>query len=323
MCKNNIIYILFILFAMNFIACNDNKKEYYDINKSSQQTNNEDSITINTIINSSNKNANKEIPLEIKIYENDYNEYTKNLESKKKYQIANMLDKRFIQLRYKYRNDLNILNILSKFSCIMPDCSSIIKDDVYFYPKKTILQAYNTIIMDKNTNIFNNLDIIKEYDYILSSMQTTSIDLENQYLTNGKQIPYKTIKFVWENPNKLIISLIPKEEICQIYQYSYITTFLQDENGVTTKKYEEKLPMFLYPQDLVLFVNHSCACARALNYIPRLSLNDYKSKNILIPNEKYCDMLESERKNLWEKYMQDSRIIGILQQEQRIYNKDL
>ncbi|RDU67604.1 hypothetical protein CQA53_00940 [Helicobacter didelphidarum] len=272
------------------------------------------------------------------------------------------LDKTFIVLRQKYSANQNVLESLRDCACLFPDCSAVITNNEYFYPNMDILEVYQTIIMDKKTNIFSNIALIEEYDYVLKSMQTTTIDLQSQAILQGeKNQPYRSIKFQWQLPQEnissqatnfrikdlntkdfntkdsnsenlvidskptnimLTITLTPKEEICLPYQYNSITTFIQDKSGVHTKHYEEKLPAFSYPADLVLFVAQSCACARALGNIPNIAMNNLdeaSKKNFLSPQVKYCDEVDSKRRDLWEKYMQDSRIIGILQQEQRMY----
>lgn len=239
-------------------------------------------------------------------------------------QQAQKLDEEFVMLRKKYINSKSIMSYLSQAQCIVPDCSALIHNNTYSYPNTDIIAAYQSIVMDKNTKIFSDLALIQVYDYLLKTKETTTIDLQSQEtLQNSLKSPYKTLQFAWESPNKLTITLTPKEEICLPYQYNSITTFIQDNNGVSTSRYSEKLPVFSYPQDLVSFVAQSCSCARALGAIPSIdttSLDEASKKSFVQPDKQSCNDLDSKRKDLWEKYTQDSRIISILQHEQKMYS---
>lgn len=222
----------------------------------------------------------------------------------------------FISLRKKYKHNIAAMESLSEVACLLPDCSAIKNQDTYRYKNTTIKEAFNSILMDKKTQIFTHFDIMKYYSYVLTSMQTTSIDLQVQY---PKITPFQTLKFVWEN-DILEIILTPKAEICKPYIYTYRIVFIQDSTDVLVKQQEERLSVFSYPIDLVEFVNKSCACARYNGYISNLTKEEIKvDKKALSPNKIYCNNIEEERSNLWDKYIQDSRIIGILQQEQRLY----
>ncbi|MDY5184725.1 hypothetical protein [Helicobacter trogontum] len=261
----------------------------------------------------------KEIPKEVGDYTKLYNAYLQRQIKGKEGSIkeAKIIDKTFVKLRDIYKYDDNVMQILKSSSCILPDCSALKIKDVYFYPNMQIQEAFYTIIMDKKTEIFTYFDIIKDYDYVLKDMLTTSINLQAQY---NKVTPFQTLKFTWNNTQSLEITLTPKEEICKPYIYTYRTTFIQDSNGVKVKPQEERLSAFSYPNDLVEFVAKSCVCAKFHGYIPNLTQAERKvARNILPLDQKFCDNLSEERKTLWDKYMHDSRAIKILQHEQKLY----
>ncbi|MDY5950889.1 MAG: hypothetical protein SPJ16_06835 [Helicobacter sp.] len=260
----------------------------------------------------------QEIPKEVNDYTALYNAYLtrQNKGKKSNTKEAKILDKTFVRLRHTYKNDKDIMQILESFSCILPDCSATKTKDTYFYPDMNIQEAFFAIIADKKTEIFTHFDIIKDYSYVLKDMQTTSIDLQAQY---DKITPFQTLKFTWDTQS-LEIALTPKEEICKPYIYTYRTIFIQDSNGVRVRPQEERLSVFSYPTQLVDFVAKSCACARFYRYIPELTQAEKRvAKNALAPDKKHCENLANERKALWDTYMQDSRVIRILQHEQSLY----
>ncbi len=264
------------------------------------------------------------IPKEVQDYTTRYYEYlhkqNKSHTKAQRNKEAMRLDTTFTQLRQQYKNNKTIMETLEAFACILPDCSAIQQGKIYFYPYMTIIEAYNAILMDKQTHIFTFFDIMKHYNYVLTSMQTTSIDLQAQYT---QQTPFQTLKFTWNGTNRLDITLTPKEEICKPYIYIYQITFIQDSNGVQVKQHKEKLSAFSYPSDLVAFVAKSCACARVLGYIDKLTIEEEKiAKHALQPHITHCENIATERKDLWDKYMRDSRIIRILQHEQQLYPND-
>ncbi|MWV62339.1 hypothetical protein DCO58_04755 [Helicobacter saguini] len=364
----------------------------------------------------------KDVKIDSKNDKNQESSKNPNLEISK---VTQDLDKEFLFLREKYKDNENALNDLKKCcGCIKPDCSALQINNEYFYATSDILEAFTSSILDKNTQILSNVEVLQDYDYVLKSKQTTTIDL---IALNPQNSEFSYIKFEWLNsqdsiessPNTLRITLSPKENICAPQQYNVISTFSQikgvRENeiknkntessedskpldsinstsrkqkkldsiessdkvmdtfltaqpskfyGVKTTQYKEKLPTFLYPADLVYFVRQSCACAMSLGNIANLSnevvsnveISEFKldskmldsnamsfesnieksSKNpnlenfkvpkdyykFLPANIKYCDDLESKRASFWEKYMQDSRVIKILQNEQKMYKQE-
>lgn len=274
------------------------------------------------------------LPNEIEVFGQEYHNYIHKwqgkihtkLNSKQQAQRkkeAAELDLAFVRLRREYRYDESALKALGEFSCLLPDCSAAREGNIYFYPHRDIIEAYRSILADKNTEIFGYLDIMNQYSYVLVEKQTTSIDLQVQYINSSRPMPFQTLKFVWHDSDILEVVLMPKEEICKPYIYLYRTIFQQDSNGVRVERLEERLSAFTYPSDLVDFVARSCSCARANGFIPKLSFEEEKvAKNALAPSKEYCPALEGERKELWDKYMHDTRIIGILQHEQKLYPND-
>lgn len=335
LCSTLIRHCLIVSICLFIIACGNDNTEQQDSTVTTYNFNSSNHQTLHNISDISNQ-PKTVIPSDIEAYMARYANFVQTLGLKNKPNIIKIqdtsnkealaLDKDFIFLRQKYHDDSKILQILSAYQCFIPDCSAIIQDTEYFYPNMTILEAYQTIIMDKYTKVLNNIDVIHEYDYVLKNKQTTTIDLQSQAtLQNKKTQPYQYVKFAWENPNRLIITLSPKEEICLPYHYNSITTFIQETNGVRTKRYEKKLPTFSYPADLVQFVAQSCACAMGMGNISHIipeNLDDLSKGNLIKPDTQYCDLLDSKRKELWEKYMQDSRIITILQHEQKMYRAE-
>lgn len=306
--------LYFLLFSLSilFVACDSDKKDTNIFMKTN------DDLVYKTEKLDSNPLTLKEIPKEVNDYTALYNAYLTRQNKGKKINTkeAKILDKTFVRLRHTYKDDKDIMQILESFSCILPDCSATKIKEVYFYPDMTIQEAFYAIIMDKKTEIFTHFDIIKDYSYVLADTQTTSIDLQAQY---SKTTPFQTLKFTWDTQS-LEIALTPKEEICKPYIYTYRTIFIQDSNGVRVRPQEERLSVFSYPTQLVDFVAKSCACARFYRYIPELTQAEKRvAKNALAPDKKHCENLSIERKALWDTYMQDSRVIRILQHEQSLY----
>ncbi|EMZ38358.1 hypothetical protein LS77_007770 [Helicobacter bilis] len=304
---------LICLFILSFLilGCDDKKDSNIFMQTSSD-------LAYTTEKLDSNPLTLKEIPKEVNDYTALYNAYLTRQNKGKKSSIkeAKIIDKTFVRLRHTYKNDKDIMQILESFSCILPDCSATKIKDTYFYPDMNIQEAFFAIIADKKTETFTHFDIIKDYSYVLKDMQTTSIDLQAQY---DKITPFQTLKFTWDTQS-LEIALTPKEEICKPYIYTYRTIFIQDSNGVRVRPQEERLSVFSYPTRLVDFVAKSCACARFYRYIPELTQAEKRvAKNALAPDKKHCENLANERKALWDTYMQDSRVIGILQHEQSLY----
>lgn len=304
---------LICLFILSFLilGCDDKKDTNIFMQTSSD-------LAYTTEKLDSNPLTLKEIPKEVNDYTALYNAYLQRKSKGKKSSIkeAKIIDKTFVRLRHTYKNDKDIMQILESFSCILPDCSATKIKDTYFYPDMNIQEAFFAIIADKKTEIFTHFDIIKDYSYVLKDMQTTSIDLQAQY---DKITPFQTLRFTWDTQS-LEIALTPKEEICKPYIYTYRTIFIQDSNGVRVRPQEERLSVFSYPTQLVDFVAKSCACARFYRYIPELTQAEKRvAKNALAPDKKHCEKLANERKALWDTYMQDSRVIRILQHEQSLY----
>ena len=305
---------LIFTYILLMCGCKDSKEQTYilETTKQIQETEKQDTIII------SNNELEQEIPQEVQDFSEQYHNYIHKHGSKKikATKEVKSLDKKFSELRKTYKNNSKAMEVLEEFSCLLPDCSAIKYNNIYRYTNMTIQDAYNAILMDKKTQIFTYFDIMKHYSYLLTSMQTTSIDLQAQY---PKATPFQTLKFEWNDTN-LEVVLIPKAEICKPYIYTYKITFIKDSKDVLVKKQKERLSVFSYPSDLVAFVAKSCACARSHGYIANLTKEELRvSKNPLLPNKVYCNNIEAERTNLWDKYMQDSRIIGILQHEQRLY----
>lgn len=304
---------LICLFILSFLilGCDDKKETNIFMQTSSD-------LAYTTEKLDSNPLTLKEIPKEVNDYTALYNAYLTRQNRGKKSSIkeAKIIDKTFVRLRHTYKDDKDIMQILESFSCLLPDCSATKIKDTYFYPYMNIQEAFFAIIADKKTETFTHFDIIKDYSYVLKDMQTTSIDLQAQY---DKITPFQTLKFTWDTQS-LEIVLTPKEEICKPYIYTYRTIFIQDSNGVRVRPQEERLSVFSYPTQLVDFVAKSCACARFYRYIPELTQAEKRvAKNALTPDKKHCENLSIERKALWDTYMQDSRVIRILQHEQSLY----
>lgn len=270
--------------------------------------------------------AQKYAPYDVLEYEEKYKKFMESKKGKKDSKAAKLLDETFLSLRDKYAESAAVLEYLKECcACIRPDCSATRINESYFYPNANILNAVNSVLMDKNTQILNEVELLKKYEYILQSMQTTSIDISAVSKgvagsnKDSKKSQYGYIKFEWENngsmesnnikDSKIIesktlkITLLPKDDICIPNQYSVVTIFkeefMESKNtshsktlgeesnttqspkiGVKTTRYIQKLPSFLYPADLVLFVRESCSCAMALGKIDS-NLDSKSAKNAL------------------------------------------
>lgn len=309
-------FCLIFAYSLLMYGCKDSKETYnLDTMQTKEQANIENIHETKTQNNITTLSI-EQIPKEVQDFSNKYNNFHNKDNKTKDTKEAKRLDKIFITLRKEYSHNNKAMEALGELSCLLPDCSATKYNDEYRYSNMSIQDSYNSILMDKNTHIFTYFDIMKHYSYLLTSMQTTSIDLQSQY---PKTTPFQTLKFEWNN-DRLEVILIPKAEICKPYIYTYKITFIQDSKDVIVKKQEERLSAFSYPSDLVSFVAKSCACARFHGYIANLTKGELKvANNTLLPNKAYCNDIETERAILWDKYMQDSRIIKILQHEQRLY----
>ncbi|TLD94251.1 hypothetical protein [Helicobacter trogontum] len=72
------------------------------------------------------------------------------------------IDKEFVALRSKYKENDLILDILSQYGCLLNDCSATSKGDdgFVFYKGVDITEAINNSLMDRNT--FTSYPFFKE-----------------------------------------------------------------------------------------------------------------------------------------------------------------
>lgn len=372
-------FIFLFLFCFCFKACEDSSD--LPLNNVDLSTNSKDFISLEN----TSQIAPHKTPSDIESFGEKYKKFIES-KSKKDKNLAKNLDKEFLLLRKKYKSNKDAINDLQNYACIAKDCSAVIKNNEYFYATDSILEAINSILMDKNTRILSEINLLKKYEYVIQTKQTTTINLATLNHANSE---FSHIKFEWldtmesnvdfradssnldskHSPNTLIITLSPKENICAPQQYNIITTFslvknvdnsntnfLSPKYSVKTSHYKEKLPTFLYPADLVLFVRESCACAMAMDNLKKINVTNSNNVEVnsfdikadsnaninelsftsnidskmieslpkdyykfLPPNIKYCENLETKRAILWDKYMQDSKAIKILQTEQKLY----
>lgn len=171
------------------------------------------------------------------------------------------IDKEFVALRSKYKENDLILDILSQYGCLLNDCSATSKGDdgFVFYKGVDITEAINNSLMDRNT--FTSYPFFKEiletYPNILAKKENFSLDLS----PSAKYRDYKKIDIVWSK-DKTSIDFILYDEyfnqnICS--HTASFTRFKQEKDGVKASYGYIQIP-YTQNKEVNDFINKSCEC---------------------------------------------------------------
>ncbi|MDY5951029.1 MAG: hypothetical protein SPJ16_07570 [Helicobacter sp.] len=228
------------------------------------------------------------------------------------------IDKEFVALRSKYKENDLILDILSQYGCLLNDCSATSKGDdgFVFYKGVDITEAINNSLMDRNT--FTSYPFFKEiletYPNILAKKENFSLDLS----PSAKYRDYKKIDIVWSK-DKTSIDFILYDEyfnqnICS--HTASFTRFKQEKDGVKASYGYIQIP---YTQDKEVndFINKSCECIHIGGEEPY----DEQRANELREMAQGCDDIPTMRSILQTKYKGDINLSKLLQREAQNYKE--
>ncbi|MDY2823303.1 MAG: hypothetical protein SOT27_03445 [Helicobacter sp.] len=228
------------------------------------------------------------------------------------------IDKEFVALRSKYKENDLILDILSQYGCLLNDCSATSKGDdgFVFYKGVDITEAINNSLMDRNT--FTSYPFFKEiletYPNILAKKENFSLDLS----PSAKYRDYKKIDIVWSK-DKTSIDFILYDEyfnqnICS--HTASFTRFKQEKDGVKASYGYIQIP---YTQDKEVndFINKSCECIHIGGEEPY----DEQRANELREMAQGCDDIPTMRSILQTKYKGDINLLKLLQREAQNYKE--
>ncbi len=299
---------LYLVLVMAFIACNSNMQ-------------------------ANQKEVSNALPSDIKNFmesrekfiesENVNSIQTMNEQERIKYsQMKNLkrkeIDKEFVALRSKYKENDLILDILSQFGCLLNDCSATSKGDdgFVFYKGVDITEAINNSLMDRNT--FTSYpffkEILKHNPNILAKKENFSLDLS----PSANYANYEKIDIVW-NEDKTHIDFILydkyfNQNICS--HTAGFRRFKQEKDGVKAS-YGNKLIPYTQIKEVDDFINKSCECIHIGGEEPY----DEQRANELREMAQGCNDIPKMRSNLQKKYKDEITISKLLQREWQNYKE--
>lgn len=228
------------------------------------------------------------------------------------------IDKEFVALRSKYKENDLILDILSQYGCLLNDCSATSKGDdgFVFYKGVDITEAINNSLMDRNT--FTSYPFFKEiletYPNILAKKENFSLDLS----PSAKYRDYKKIDIVWSK-DKTSIDFILYDEyfnqnICS--HTANFKRFKQERDGVKASYGYMQIP-YTQNKEVNDFINKSCECIHIGGEEPY----DEQRANELREMAQGCDDIPTMRSILQTKYKGDINLLKLLQREAQNYKE--
>lgn len=228
------------------------------------------------------------------------------------------IDKEFVALRSKYKENDLILDILSQYGCLLNDCSATSKGDdgFVFYKGVDITEAINNSLMDRNT--FTSYPFFKEiletYPNILAKKENFSLDLS----PSAKYRDYKKIDIVWSK-DKTSIDFILYDEyfnqnICS--HTASFTRFKQEKDGVKASYGYIQIP-YTQNKEVNDFINKSCECIHIGGEEPY----DEQRTSGLEKMAQGCDDIPTMRLILQKKYKYEINISKLLQREWQNYKE--
>lgn len=290
-------------------------------------------IACNSNMQANQKEVSNALPSDIKNFiesrekfiesENVNSIQTMNEQERIKYsQMKNLkrkeIDKEFVALRSKYKENDLILDILSQFGCLLNDCSATSKGDdgFVFYKGVDITEAINNSLMDRNT--FTSYpflkEILKHNPNILAKKENFSLDLS----PSAKYRDYKKIDIVWsEDKTHIDFILYDKyfnQNICS--HTANFRRFKQEKDGVKAN-YGNRLIPYTSIKEVDNFINKSCECIHIGGEEPY----DEQRANELREMAQGCNDIPKMRSILQKKYKDDITISKLLQREWQNYKE--
>ena len=228
------------------------------------------------------------------------------------------IDKEFVALRKKYKENDFIMSVLSQYGCLLNDCSATSKGDdgFVFYKGVDITEAINNSLMDRNT--FTSYPFFKEiletYPNILAKKENFSLDLS----PSAKYRDYKKIDIVWSK-DKTSIDFILYDEyfnqnICS--HTANFKRFKQERDGVKASYGYIQIP-YTQNKEVNDFINKSCECIHIGGEEPY----DEQRTSELEKMAQGCDDISKMRSILQTKYKGDINLSKLLQREAQNYKE--
>ena len=211
------------------------------------------------------------------------------------------IDKEFVALRKKYKENDFIMSVLSQYGCLLNDCSATSKGDGFvFYKGINIAEAINDSLMDNTT--FTSYPFFKE---ILKRNPNILVKKENFSLVlspSAKYSNYKKIDIVWSKDKTHIDFILYNqyfnENICS--HTANFKRFKQERDGVKASYGYMQIP-YTQNKEVDDFINKSCECI----YVGGEEPYDEQRANELEKMAQGCDDISKMRLNLQRKYKDD------------------
>lgn len=226
------------------------------------------------------------------------------------------IDKEFVALRKKYKENDFIMSVLSQYGCLLNDCSATSKGDGFvFYKGINIAEAINDSLMDNTT--FTNYPFFKE---ILKRNPNILVKKENFSLVlspSAKYSNYKKIDIVWSKDKTHIDFILYNqyfnENICS--HTANFKRFKQERDGVKASYGYMQIP-YTQNKEVDDFINKSCECI----YVGGEEPYDEQRANELEKMAQGCDDISKMRLNLQRKYKDDINA-SLLRREEQNYKE--
>lgn len=226
------------------------------------------------------------------------------------------IDKEFVALRKKYKENDFIMSVLSQYGCLLNDCSATSKGDGFvFYKGINIAEAINDSLMDNTT--FTSYPFFKE---ILKRNPNILVKKENFSLVlapSAKYSNYKKIDIVWSKDKTHIDFILYNqyfnENICS--HTANFKRFKQERDGVKASYGYMQIP-YTQNKEVDDFINKSCECV----YVGGEEPYDEQRANELEKMAQGCDDISKMRLNLQRKYKDDINA-SLLRREEQNYKE--
>ncbi|EEO24643.1 MULTISPECIES: hypothetical protein [Helicobacter] len=226
------------------------------------------------------------------------------------------IDKEFVALRKKYKENDFIISVLSQYGCLLNDCSATSKGDGFvFYKGINIAEAINDSLMDNTT--FTSYPFFKE---ILKRNPNILVKKENFSLVlspSAKYSNYKKIDIVWSKDKTHIDFILYNqyfnENICS--HTANFKRFKQERDGVKASYGYMQIP-YTQNKEVDDFINKSCECI----YVGGEEPYDEQRANELEKMAQGCDDISKMRLNLQRKYKDDINA-SLLRREEQNYKE--
>lgn len=227
------------------------------------------------------------------------------------------IDKEFVALRKKYKENDFIMSVLSQYGCLLNDCSATSKGDGFvFYKGINIAEAINDSLMDNTT--FTSYPFFKE---ILKRNPNILVKKENFSLVlspSAKYSNYKKIDIVWSKDKTHIDFILYNqyfnENICS--HTANFKRFKQEREGVKASYGYMQIP-YTQNKEVDDFINKSCECI----YVGGEEPYDEQRANELEKMAQGCDDISKMRLNLQRKYKDDINLSSLLRREEQNYKE--